>query len=62
MQSDPNGKKRPYSPPTVTKLSFTQAKEFVASHSRRSDQQATDWLESLRREKKDKEAPSLLKR
>jgi hypothetical protein len=63
MQSDPNGEKRPYSPPTVTKLSFTQAKEVVASHFRCSDQQATDWLESLRQQhQRNKESTSLPQR
>jgi hypothetical protein len=50
MQFDSESKKKPYSPPTVTKLTLEQAKQFVAGHANCSDQEATDLLESLRRE------------
>jgi hypothetical protein len=50
MQSDSDSKKKPYSPPTATKVTLEQAKQFVADHSNCSDQEAMDLLESLRRE------------
>jgi hypothetical protein len=43
-------KKRPYTPPTVTKLPLEKAKQFVVELTRCSDQEATDLLESMRRE------------
>ena len=50
MQFDSESKKKPYSPPTVKKLTLEQAKQFVAGHANCSDQEATDLLEPLRRE------------
>ena len=51
MQFDSESKKRLYSPPTLTKLTLEQAKQFVASHANCSDQKATELLESLCRER-----------
>lgn len=48
-------KKRPYSPPTATKLTLEQAKRFVAEHSDCTDQEAVGLLESLRREQQQKD-------
>ena len=50
MKSDSKGNKKPYAPPTVTKLPPEQAKQFVADRTNCSDQEAADILESLRRE------------
>jgi hypothetical protein len=50
-----NTKKRPYLLPTITKLNLGQAKQFVAGHAQRNDQQAMDLLDSLRREQQQKE-------
>jgi hypothetical protein len=55
MKKDPPGKKRPYSPPSATKLTPDQAKRFVKEHANFSDQQAADLLESLQREQPQKE-------
>jgi hypothetical protein len=48
MLFDPDSKKKPYSSPTITKLTLEQAKQFLW--------EATDVLESLRREQ-DKPKP-----
>jgi hypothetical protein len=48
-------KKRPYSPPTMTKLTPEQAKQFVVEHANCSDREAEDLLESLRREQQMKQ-------
>jgi hypothetical protein len=50
MQSDPGSKKKPYSPPDITPLSLEQAKQFVSRRTNCSDPEATEFLESLRRE------------
>ncbi len=50
MQSDSKGKKRPYSPPVVTKLTSEQAKQFIAHRATCSDQEAAHFVESLRRQ------------
>jgi hypothetical protein len=50
MKSDSEGKKKPYAPPTVTRLPPERAKQFVADRTNCSDQEAADILESLRRE------------
>jgi hypothetical protein len=50
MQSDPGSKKKPYSPPAITSLSLEQAKQFVSRRTNCCDSEATDFLESLRRE------------
>jgi hypothetical protein len=42
MLFDSDSKKKPYSSPTITKLTLEQAKQFL--------REATDVLESLRRE------------
>jgi hypothetical protein len=42
--------KKPYSPPTLTKLAALQAKQFVLDHIDCSDQEAGDLLDSPRRE------------
>lgn len=55
MQFDSESKKRPYSPPTVTKLTLEQAKQFVPDHANGTDQEATDPLESLRRDQQQNE-------
>ena len=50
MPSDSKSKKRPYSFPTATTLTAEQARQFVADRAICSDQEAEDFLESLRRE------------
>jgi hypothetical protein len=55
MQLDSEGKKKPYCPPAVTKLTREQAKQFVADRTNCSDQEAADFLESLRREQRQNE-------
>jgi hypothetical protein len=47
--------KRPYLPPAVTKLTPEQAKQFVAEHIHCSDQEAANFLDSLRQEQQRKE-------
>jgi hypothetical protein len=47
MQFDSEGKKKPYSSPTVRKLTLEQAKQFVADRANCNDQEAADFLESL---------------
>jgi hypothetical protein len=57
MHSDPDRKKTkktPYSPPFMSKLSLEQAKQFVSRRTNCSVQEATDFLESLRRAQPDK--------
>lgn len=55
IKSDSKGKKKPYSTPTVTKLTPEQAKQFVVERTNCSDQEAADVLESLRREQQQNE-------
>ena len=55
MPFDPGNKKKPYLPPTLTKLTPEQARQFVIDHASCSDQEALDLLESLRREQQQKE-------
>jgi hypothetical protein len=50
MQFDCKEKKKPYSPPTITKLTPTQARQVVADLASCGDQEAADFLEVLRRE------------
>jgi hypothetical protein len=50
MHFNPDSKKKPYTPPSITKLSPELARQFVACDANCSDQEATDLLESLRRE------------
>lgn len=51
MQFDSEGTKKPYSRPTLTKLTLEQAKQFMAHLTNCRDQEALDALESLRQEK-----------
>jgi hypothetical protein len=55
MQSDSEGEKKSYSPPTVTKLTPEQARQFVKGRTNCSDQEAADFLESMRREQQQNE-------
>jgi hypothetical protein len=55
MQSDPGSKKKPYSPPAITPLSVEQAKQFVSRRTNCSEQEATAFLDSLRREQQEPE-------
>jgi hypothetical protein len=55
MQSASKSKKKPYSPPTVTKLTPEQARQFVVDRLNCSDQEAVDFLKSLRREQQQDE-------
>ena len=55
MGFDSESKKRPYSPPSVRKLTLEQAKQVVASHANCSDQKAGELLESLLRDRQDAE-------
>jgi hypothetical protein len=50
MQFDPKSKKKPYSHPTVTKMTPEQARKFVADRAKCGDQEAAHFLSSLRRE------------
>jgi AmiR/NasT family two-component response regulator len=44
-------KKKPYSPPTLTKLTPEQAKKLVADRKNCSEEEAADFLNSLLRQK-----------
>jgi hypothetical protein len=55
MLSDRECKKKPYSRCAATEVSVEQATQFVADHANCSDQEATELLESLRRELLDNE-------
>jgi hypothetical protein len=48
-------KKRPYIPPSVSKRTLEQAKEFVVSHIKGNEQKATDLIESMRQVQQDSE-------
>jgi hypothetical protein len=50
MQSQ-DKKKKPYSPPTLTKLTPEQAKKLVADRKNCSEEEAADFLNSLLRQK-----------
>jgi hypothetical protein len=54
-QLDFKSNKRPYFPPAVTRLTPEQAKQFVAEQSHCSDQEAANFLQSLRLEQRRKE-------
>jgi hypothetical protein len=58
MHSDPDRKKTPYSSPSMSKLSLEQAKEFVSRRANCSEQEAADFLESLRQEQPPKKLRS----
>jgi hypothetical protein len=47
--------KKPYLPPTATKLTLDQAKQFVADKTNRSEEEAADFLESMQEQKKTNE-------
>jgi hypothetical protein len=49
MESE-DQKKKPYSPPTLTKLTPEQAKKFVADRNNCSEEEAADFLNSLLRQ------------
>jgi uncharacterized Zn finger protein len=60
MEPDPKNKK-PYSPPAVTKLTPQQAKNLVVERKNYSEEEAAEFLKSLRKrleEKKNKQSPS----
>src|ERR1700691_2422407 len=42
------GKKKSYSPPTATKVNPQQARQFVMNHTNWNEQEAEDFLESVR--------------
>jgi len=50
MPFDSKRKKKPYSAPAVNKLTEEQGRQFVVDRAQCSDQEAGDFLESLRRE------------
>jgi hypothetical protein len=51
MESGSNAnRKRAYFPPTVTKLTSEQTEKLAADRTQCGDQEATDFLEALRRE------------
>jgi len=54
VNTDAKDKKRkPYSPPTLTKLTPKQAKELVTGDIDSSDQGVVDFLEAMRRQQQD---------
>lgn len=50
--------KKPYLPPTVTKLTPNQARQLVANRINGSEEEAADFLESMQEQKKTKEQAS----
>jgi hypothetical protein len=46
-------KRKPYSPPTLTKLTPKEAKQLVTGHIDSSDQDVVDFLEAMRRQQQD---------
>jgi len=50
MQPDSKNKKKPYSPPAVTKLTPEQAKQLVADRKNCSEEEAAEFLQSLRKQ------------
>jgi Rps23 Pro-64 3,4-dihydroxylase Tpa1-like proline 4-hydroxylase len=62
MRSDSNSNKTPYFPPAIAKLSLKQAKEYLTCHANYRDQEAAEFLESLRREQIRIEKLSILRR
>jgi hypothetical protein len=48
MESE-DQKKKPYSPPTLTKLTPEQAKKFAADRNNCSEEEAAEFLKSLRK-------------
>ena len=55
MHVDSDSKKKQYISPTITRLSPEQAKQFLSCHDNYSEQEATDFLASLRREQQQDE-------
>jgi len=55
MHFDSESKKKQYISPTVTRLSPEQAKQFLSCRDNSSEQEATDFLASLRREQQQDE-------
>ena len=55
--SDGKKKKRPYIPPTITKLPLEEAKRFIRERTHCSDKEAMDLLDSLRRRQRQKLQP-----
>jgi hypothetical protein len=53
---DGKKKKRPYIPPTITKLPLEKANQFIVERTHCGDQEAVDLLESLHRESRRKES------
>jgi len=53
MEPDPKDKK-PYSPPAVTKLTPQQAKNLVVERKNYSEEEAAEFLKSLRKRKEKK--------
>jgi hypothetical protein len=50
--------KKPYLPPTVTKLTPNQARQLVANRINGNEEEAADFLESMQEQKKTKEQAS----
>ena len=60
MHSSSDGKKKkkkPYIPPTITKLPLEKAKQLIMERSHCSDKEALALLDSLRRRQRDKQQP-----
>jgi hypothetical protein len=55
MHFDSESKKKQYISPTITRLSPEQAKQFLSCQENYSEQEATDFLASLRREQRQDE-------
>lgn len=55
MHCDSESKKKQYISPAVTRLSPEQAKQFLSCHDNYSEQEATDFLASPRREQQQDE-------
>jgi len=53
--SDGKNKKRPYIPPTITKLPLEKAKRLITERTHCSEREAMDLLDSLRREQQMKQ-------
>jgi hypothetical protein len=54
MKPDPQAKK-PYSPPVVTKLTPEQAKALVMDRKNYSEEEAAEFVKSLRRQNEEKQ-------
>jgi hypothetical protein len=50
MTSDSEDKKKPYSTPTLTKLTPEQAKKLVVDRKKYSEEEAAELLKSLRKQ------------